>query len=98
MHLSEKNSNKTGKLKADSGLTKFLVSDINIENPPERIVLDYSKIDDVEMHIDTHDAPDFTGCYVKTFTYGDSEATEAEVDVLNEDSDYVYEKALEQIY
>jgi hypothetical protein len=60
--------------------------------------LDYAKIEDVEMHIDTHDAPDFTGCYVESFYYDGREATAEEVDALNDDHDYVYEKALKWIY
>ena len=60
--------------------------------------LDYAKIQDVEMHIDTSDAPDFTGCYIASATYDGREMTADEIDALNDDHDYVYTKVLQAVY
>jgi hypothetical protein len=63
-----------------------------------KIELDYEKIHDIEMSIDTSDAPDFADCHITGFTYGDREATSEEVDALNDDHDFVYEQTLKRVY
>lgn len=61
--------------------------------------LDYSKIDDVEIDgIDHADAPEFCDAYISSASYEGRDMTEAELDTLNEDSDYVYEKVINWIY
>ena len=60
--------------------------------------LDYSQIDDVEMDgIDTRDYPDFCDAYVASATYKGRDMTQAELDRLNEDGDFVHEHASEWV-
>ena len=54
--------------------------------------LDYSKIDDIEVDgVDLTDYPDFCDAYIVTATYKGRPMTEAELDKLNDDRDFVYE-------
>ena len=64
----------------------------------KEVGLDYEEIDDVQMHIDISDAPDFCDSYVESFTYMGRPATEDEVDTLNEDEDFVYEQIISHLY
>lgn len=63
------------------------------------LTLDYSKIDrsSIEIEIDTSDAPDYMGNIIG-FEYDGREATAAEIDALNEDSDYVYELCEDRLF
>jgi len=64
-----------------------------------KIVLDYSLIDNVEIDgIDGRDYPDFCDAYIASADYGDREMTEDELDVLNDDRDYVYEKVINRLF
>lgn len=55
------------------------------------IKLDYSKIDNIEIDgIDYADAPDFCDAYIASADYDGREMTDEELDVLNDDSDFVY--------
>lgn len=61
--------------------------------------LDYSKIEDVEVDgIDTRDYPDFTDAFISSATYKGREMTDAELDRLNEDSDFVYKAVQDRLY
>ncbi len=61
--------------------------------------LDYSKIDDVEVDgIDTRDYPDFCDAYISSASYKGRDMTESELERLNEDGDYVYEKVQDRLY
>jgi hypothetical protein len=61
--------------------------------------LDYKKIFDIEIEgINYKDAPDFCDAYIVAATYGDREMTEEELDMLNEDSQFVYDCVIEKIY
>jgi hypothetical protein len=61
--------------------------------------LDYTKIEDVEVDgIDTNDYPDFCDAYIASATYKGREMTEEELDTLNEDNSYVYDKVTDNIY
>lgn len=63
------------------------------------IKLDYSKIEDVEIDgLDYSDAPDFCDAYVASATYQGREMTDAELDTLNNDGDYIYEQTMRRIY
>lgn len=63
------------------------------------IKLDYSKIDDVELDgIDYRDAPDFCDAYIASASYDGRDMTEAELDVLNNDGDYVYSCVESHLY
>lgn len=61
--------------------------------------LDYSQIEDVELDgIDGRDAPDFSDAYISSATYKGREMTEDELNVLNANSEYVYQKVIDWIY
>ena len=64
-----------------------------------KIRLDYRLIEDVEVDgIDTKDYPDFCDAFICSATYAGREMTEEELDVLNEDSDYVYSCVESHLY
>jgi hypothetical protein len=61
--------------------------------------LDYSQIEDIEFGgIDHRDAPDYYDAFIEAATYKGREMTESELDVLNEDREYVYEKLIQYLY
>lgn len=60
---------------------------------------DYSQIDDVEIEgIDGRDAPDFCDAFISSASYKGRDMTEAQLERLNEDRDFVYEQVQERIY
>lgn len=64
-----------------------------------KIKLNYDLIEDIEMEgVDTKDYPDFCDAFVTAATYDGREMTEAELNVLNSDSYFVYEAALNSLY
>lgn len=61
--------------------------------------LDYSQISDVEVDgIDTRDYPDFCDAFIASATYKGREMSEAELERLNEDGDYIYGKVQDRLY
>ena len=52
--------------------------------------------------IDTSDYPDFTDAYIESATCIDNgverDCTDIEIDVLNENRDFVYEETLKQLF
>jgi len=61
--------------------------------------LDYSKISDVEVDgIDTRDYPDFCDAFIASAFYDDREMTDEELDILNDDGDFVYEAIQTHLY
>ena len=62
--------------------------------------LDYDKIDlaSIDMHINTSDYPDFADSYICAADYDGRSMTDAELDVLNSDSDFVYEQILKRLH
>jgi hypothetical protein len=59
--------------------------------------LDYSKIDNIKVDgIDYSDYPDFCDAYIASADYDGRAMTDEELDLLNEDYDFVY-SALEAI-
>ena len=61
--------------------------------------LDYSKIDNVEVDgIDTKDAPDFCDAYIVSADYDGRPMTDEEIDLLNDDGDFVYNAVLKWLY
>lgn len=54
--------------------------------------MDYKKIDNIEMDgIDTKDYPDFCDAYIASADYDGVEMTEAQLDKINEDGDFILE-------
>lgn len=61
--------------------------------------LDYSLISNIQVDgVDTRDYPDFSDAYIVTADYGDREMSEEELDILNDDGDYVWEAAHDSIF
>jgi hypothetical protein len=61
--------------------------------------LNKSKISNVKFDgIDYEDAPDFCDAYIVSAEYDGEEMTDEQIDLLNEDIDYVYEKLMDFIY
>lgn len=60
---------------------------------------DYSKISNVELDgIDHSDYPDYCDAYIVSAEYDGRPMTEDEIETLNEDSQFVYEKVFDQIF
>ena len=62
-------------------------------------MVDTKLIEDVVMGgIDTKDYPDFCDAFIESAIWIDSgkQLTESEIDELNEDSEYVYDKAYQE--
>lgn len=65
----------------------------------QTIELDYDQIENIEMDgIDTSDYPDFCDAYICSATYMGRDMTEEELEVLNDDRDFVYEQTLRHLY
>lgn len=61
--------------------------------------IDFSKVEDVEIDgIDFRDAPDFCDAFISSATYQGRDATEEELDLMNDDSDFVYECVMDELY
>jgi hypothetical protein len=69
-----------------------------MSNKP-KIVLDYSQIEDAQVdNIKTWDAPDFVDAFIVSATYMGRDMTDEELEVLNEDGDYIHEKVYDWLY
>ena len=61
--------------------------------------LDYSKITNVFVGgIDMEDYPDFCDAYIESADYGNREMTDEELDILNEDGEFISEHAHSQLF
>jgi len=61
--------------------------------------LDYSLIEDIQLDgIDYRDAPDFCDAFIVSASYNGREMTQEELDILNEDTSFVYECMLSYLY
>jgi hypothetical protein len=61
--------------------------------------LDYSKITNVFVGgIDMEDYPDFCDAYIESADYGNREMTDEELDILNEDGEFISEHAHSQCF
>jgi hypothetical protein len=65
----------------------------------KNLKLDYSKIENVELNgIDTSDYPDFSDAYIESAEYEGRQMTDEELDILNDDSSYVYDCVIDQLF
>jgi hypothetical protein len=63
------------------------------------ILLDYGLITDIEVDgIDTNDYPDFCDAFISSATYDGRDMTDEELEVLNQDYDFVYDAVMSNIY
>ena len=61
--------------------------------------IDTSQVEDVEIDgINPRDYPDFCDAFILEATYKGREMTDEELEALNEDSDFVYDKVMEHLY
>lgn len=64
-----------------------------------RTQIDFSKIEDVRVAgIDPRDAPDFSDAFIETCTYMGRDATDEELDAINDDGDFVYQCVQDYLY
>jgi hypothetical protein len=65
----------------------------------KQMSIDHSRISDVEVGgIDFSDYPDFCDAYIDSAKVDGREATDEEMDEINDDRDFVYEQVLNTIY
>lgn len=64
------------------------------------VMINTDKIDDVEIDgLDMSDYPDFVDAYISRAWWDNgSELNSAELDLLNDDRDFVYQKVLDYLY
>jgi hypothetical protein len=73
--------------------------DFKTDNTPSVFNLDYSLIDNIQFEgIDHSDAPDYCDAYIVSADYDGVAMTEEQIELLNEDTDFVYEKLMDYIY
>jgi len=61
--------------------------------------MDYKLIDNIEVDdIDTSDYPDFCDAFISSADYNGKPMTDEQLDKLNEDSDFVYQKVQELLF
>lgn len=61
--------------------------------------LDYKLISNIQFDgIDHNDAPDYCDAYIVSAEYDGEEMTEEQIELLNDDRDYVYEKLMDYLY
>jgi len=57
------------------------------------------EVEDIELDdINSDDYPDFCDAYICAATVNGEDATEEQLDALNDDSDFVYERVIENIF
>jgi len=62
-------------------------------------ITDLKKINNIVFEdIDYKDSPDFCDAFISSAVYGDREMTEEELDELNNDRDFVYDKLMDYLY
>lgn len=62
-------------------------------------MIDHDRISDVEVEgIDFSDYPDFCDAYISFACVDGREATDEELDIINNDSEFVYEQVLNRIH
>lgn len=61
--------------------------------------LDYSKITNIEFDgIDHKDYPDYCDAYILSADYDGEEMTDEQIEMLNEDRDFVYDALMNYLY
>ena len=62
-------------------------------------IIDFTKVTDIEFEgIDMADYPKFCDAYIESAVINGVEATEEELDVINNDYSFVYKKLQEWLY
>ena len=56
------------------------------------MTIDFKQVDNVAMGgVDTADYPDFCDAYIESVDYKGRDATDEELDIMNDNSDFVHE-------
>ena len=68
----------------------------NFGGKPE---VDFTKIDNIEFDgVDTKDAPDFSNAFIMSCDIDGRPATEEELDIINDNSEFVYNALMDHLY
>jgi hypothetical protein len=68
----------------------------NFGGKPE---VDFTKIDNIEFDgVDTNDAPDFSNAFIMSCDIDGRPATEEELDIINDNSEFVYKALMDHLY
>jgi hypothetical protein len=63
------------------------------------MILDYNKISNLEFDgIDHNDYPDFCDAFISYGEYDDRVLTDEEIELLNEDGNFVYDRLMNYIF
>ena len=60
--------------------------------------IDYSLIDNIDFDFDEDDFPDYADAFIISADYNGREMTDSELDILNEDRDYVDQQLRELLF
>ena len=61
--------------------------------------LDFNKISNIQFEdIDHNDHPDYCDAYIISADYGDNEATEEQLELINNDKEFVHEQLLDYLF
>ena len=61
--------------------------------------INLKEVSDIEFEdVDPKDFPDFCDAFISSATYKGWKMTEEELDKLNDDSDFVYDKLIDYLY
>ena len=73
--------------------------DFKTDNTPSVFNLDYSLIDNIQFEgIDHSDAPDYCDAYIVSADYDGVAMTEEQIELLNENSEFVYESLMNYLH
>jgi hypothetical protein len=69
------------------------------ENFGDKPEVDFTKIDNIEFDdVDTNDAPDFSNAFIMSCDIDGRPATEEELDIINDNSEFVYKALMDHLY
>ena len=75
------------------------IHDPMIEYKEEKEVFIYEDINNVDVEcVNMDDYPDFVDAFISSADYRGEPMTEEQLDILNEDGDFIYNAVLNQIY
>jgi hypothetical protein len=61
--------------------------------------LDYTKITNIQFDgIEHNDAPDYCDAYIVSADYDGKEMTFEQIELINDDRDFLYEKLMDHLY
>ncbi len=61
--------------------------------------VDFTKIHNIEFDgVDTNDAPDFSNAFIMSCDIDGRPATEEELDIINDNSEFVYDALMDHLY